>query len=120
MSKLTKQAIKRLLKSPYDIRIINNSFKQAAAFGLFSRKKYELRVNVVHPLLEQFCGPQPEVEIVFWEGRFGVFIQDIPEELTPLIEEMKVACVMTNDEARVHYEHNERAMNECYRELGLK
>lgn len=94
---LTKQAIKMLQESPKVVRLFNGYFNRVSVTASFSRYSVELRVDVVHPLLERF-GSHNKTELIYWKSYNGHHI-DIQEELNPLIEEMKLIGTMSDEQA---------------------
>ena len=116
---ITKQAINRLLKSDIDVKLWNGCFNVVKVEAIYSNgKRYELRVRVTHPFLEWQCGKQECAELVYWKGCNGRGI-DIPEELSGLAENMKLAGTMSDQEAADLSARNATALSKAMSELGL-
>ena len=98
MEKLTRQAVARLNASPIEVRLWNGCFNRAVAKAEFSRYTLELRVEVTHSALQWQCGNKNAVELVYWKGDEGSHLS-LPQELLPLVEKLKEAATMTNEEA---------------------
>lgn len=118
MEKLTKQAVARLLASPVEVRLINGCFNIATAIAAFSRYSIELRVEVTHPFLQWQRGRGDRVELNYWKGSEGNFME-VPSELEPLVEKLRKAATMADEEARRIGTKNAIAAAELMKELGL-
>ena len=100
--KLTKQAIAKLM-DPVNrtVRIVNDAYREITATAKFNNYKIEIRVAVVHPLLQDkvtlFRGER--VTMIYWVARSGDKVDEIPESLTPVIEDMRAAATMDRQEA---------------------
>lgn len=116
---LTKQAINKLKSSPIEVRLWNGCFNKATAIAKYSgNKSYELTVEVTHPYLQWQCGDKNEVKITLWKGYTGTHCE-IPEELEPLIEDMKTKATMQDDFALDLSNKNKYAFTEAMKELGI-
>ena len=100
--KLTKQAIAKLM-DPVNrtSRIVNDAYREVTATAKFNNYKIEIRVAVVHPLLQDkvilFRGER--VTMIYWVERSGDKIEDIPDTLAPVIEELRNSATMSREEA---------------------
>lgn len=100
--KLTKQAISKLM-DPVNrtVRIVNDAYREITATAKFNNYKIEIRVAVVHPLLQDkvtlFRGER--VTMIYWVARTGDKVDEIPESLAPVIEDMRNAATMDRQEA---------------------
>jgi hypothetical protein len=115
--KVTKQALTRLNASPVEVRLWNGCFNKAIAKAEFSRYTLELRVEVTHSALQWQCGNKNAIELVYWKGSEG-FQLPLPKELLPLVEKLKEAATMTNEEARQLSAENASAFAQAFEELG--
>lgn len=113
--KLTKQAIKRLQESPKVVRLLNGYFNKVSVTANFSRYSVELCVDVVHPLLERF-GFHNKTELIYWKSYNGCHI-DIPEELNPLIDEMKLLGTISDEKAQSRLLEMEKMVRDFYEEF---
>jgi hypothetical protein len=118
MIKLTKQAINRLFASPIRVALVNGCFNLAEVTASFSRYRVELRVEVSHPTLDWQCGCRQEVTLLYCVRDEGRFIP-VPDELEPLVEKLRKAATMTDEEARRIGRENAIAAAEAMREFGL-
>jgi hypothetical protein len=117
MIKLTKQAINRLFAAPVFVGLYG-CFNKASVITTFSRYSVDLRVEVTHPLLQWQRGREDKVELIYWKGSDGFFIE-VPPELEPLVEKLRKAATMTDEEAqRIGTEYAISAA-EAMREFGL-
>ena len=98
MEKLTKQALTRLQEAPVKVKLWNGCFNTASVEAKFSRYSIELRVEATNPLLEWQCGNKNEVTLVYWKSCEGQRIE-IPTELNALVEKLRSAATMSNEEA---------------------
>lgn len=116
---LTKQAINKLKSRPIEVRLWNSCFNKATVIAKYSgNKAYELTVEVTHPALEWQCGNHNEVSLIYWKNNNG-YPCEIPEELQPLIEEMKIKATMQDDFALDLSNKNKYAFTESMKELGI-
>jgi hypothetical protein len=99
MIKLTKQAVARLFASPIRVAVVNGCFKLAEVTASFSRYRVELRVEVGHPTLDWQCGCRQEVTLLYCVRDDGRFIH-VPDELEPLVEKLRKAATITDEEAQ--------------------
>jgi hypothetical protein len=118
MNKLTKQAITRLNTAPIRVALVNGCFKLAEVTASFSRYRVELRVEVSHPTLDWQCGCRQEVTLLYCVRDDGRFIP-VPDELEPLVEKLRRAATMTDEEAQRIGRENAIAAAEYLREFGL-
>lgn len=121
MEILTKQTMARLQESDIQVRLVNGCFKVATAEAVFSRHKVELTVEVTHPMLVWQCGDRREVRLTLWRGCSG-FQMDVPEgmtQLAPLIERMREAATMSDEDALHLKEENCKLFLEACESLGI-
>ena len=96
---LTKQAITRLNTAPVAVQVVNGCFNIVTVIAAFSRYRVELRVEVTHPALAWQCGDRNFVELIYWKGCDGEWLE-LPSELEVLVERLKVAGAMSDEQAR--------------------
>lgn len=96
---ISKQAINKLNRADITVKLINGCFNRATVKSGASRSYWEVTVDVTHPLLKWQCGDKNDIRLVFWNGNSGE-IHDIPTDLIPLIEKMRVRATMEDDVAR--------------------
>ena len=118
MEKLTKQAIARLNAAPALVRLWGGCFNKATVIASFSRYSVELNVEVTHPFLQWQRGKEDKVELIYWKGCEGFFIE-VPPELDPLVEKLRLAATMTDEEAQRIGKGNAIAAADFMREFGL-
>lgn len=118
MMKLTKQALTRLQEAPVKVRLCNGCFNVASVEAKFSRYSVELRVEATNPLLEWQCGNKNEISLVYWEGCNGKFLE-VPTELNVLVEKLRSAGTMSNEEAAKLSRGNASAFASACEALGL-
>jgi len=118
MEKLTKQAVARLFASPIRVAVVNGCFKLAEVTASFSRYRFELRVEVGHPALDWQCGCRQEVTLLYCIRHDGLLIP-VPDELEPLVEKLRKAATMTDEEARRIGTKNAIAAADLMKEFGL-
>ena len=99
MDKLTKQALKRLQEAPVEVKLYNGCFNVASVKAEFSRYRVELRVEVTNPVLAWQCGNKNEVQLIYWKSCTGEHLQ-VPPELKGLVDNLKVAGTMSDEQAR--------------------
>ena len=114
--KLTKRAIKRLKEEPKIVQMFNGYFNRVTVTASFSKYSIVLTVDVTHPLLEKF-GVFNDVSLIHWTNHGGFRI-DIPEELNPLVDEMKLMGKMSDDEAQSLLESIEESVRVFQKEFG--
>ena len=117
MKKLTKQTIARLNAAPVLVRLCNRCFNKATVIATFSRYSVELNVEVTHPFLQWQRGRGDKVELMYWKGSEGFFIE-VPPELDPLVEKLRLAATMPDEEARRIGKENAIARAEFCKEFG--
>jgi len=117
MEKLTKQAIARLNAAPVCVRLWASCFNRATVITTFSRYRVELRVEVTHPLLQWQLGREDKVELIYWKGCDG-FPMEVPPELEPLVEKLRKAATMTDEEAQRLGKENAIAAADFAKEFG--
>ena len=118
MKELTKQALARLQEAPVEVRLYNRCFNVASVQVEFSRYSVELRVETTNPLLEWQCGNKNEVALVYWKRGEGRRIE-IPTELSALVEKLRAAGTMSNEEAVNLSRENSTAFTAACAELGV-
>lgn len=118
MEKLTKQAIARLNAAPVLVRLCNRCFNKASVRATFSRYSVELNVEVTHPFLQWQRGMADKVELRYWKGCEG-FPIEVPPELDPLVEKLRLAAAMPDEEARRIGKENAIAAADFVREFGF-
>lgn len=116
--KLTKQAVARLQAAPVQVRLFNGCFNVASVTAEFARYSVELRVEVTNPLLEWQCGNKNQVELVYWQGCNG-YPLEVPAELNSLVERLRSAAVMSNEEAAKLNRENSSAFAQAFQELSF-
>ena len=118
--KLTKQAVKRFYNSPIEVKLWNGCYNRAVVVSKFSRHRYELKVCVTHPSLQWQCGNVDEVSIVHYENATGGTVySEIPAELAELVEQLKVAATMTDEEANALSKENSQVFLKAAYDLGM-
>ena len=118
MIKLTKQAITRLYASSVYVGFYNRCYNKAIVRATFSRYSVELNVEVTHPFLQWQRGRGDKVELTYWKGCEG-FPIEVPPELDPLVEKLRLAATMPDEEARRIGKENAIAAADFMREFGL-
>ena len=118
MMKLTKQALTRLQEAPVKVKLWNGCFNVASVEAKFSRYSVELRVETTNPLLEWQCGNKNEVTLVYWKSCEGRRIE-VPAELNALVEKLRSAGTMSNEEAAKLSRGNAAAFASACKELGF-
>ena len=116
--KVTKQALARLNASPVEVTLYNGCFNKATVKAVFSRYTLELRVEVTHPALQWQCGNKNAVELVCWKGCNGSLLP-LPNELLPLVEKLREAATMTNEEATALSKENAAAFAGAMAAMGM-
>jgi hypothetical protein len=119
MTKLTKEAIERLVAAPVEVKLWNGCYNTATVKANFARHVYELAVEVTHPLLTWQCGDKSDVSLTFWQSCNGSRMS-IPEELQNKIAEMRVAATMQDSEAQAISDSNREAQRETWRAMGVR
>lgn len=114
---LTKKALQKFYNSPIEVRLLNGCFNRAVVEVANNRKEYSLRVDVTHPFLEWQCGNKDGIELVY-KGYIYTG-EDIPKELNELIEKMKEAATMTDEEAFATSSRSMSAFRTSMKELGI-
>jgi hypothetical protein len=118
MMKLTKQALTRLQEAPVKVRLWNGCFNVASVEAKFSRYSVELRVETTNPLLEWQCGNKNKVTLVYWTGSNGQRLE-VPAELNALVEKLRSAGTMSNEEAAKLSRETASAFTSAYKALEL-
>jgi|688.fasta_scaffold1944640_1 hypothetical protein len=118
MMKLTKQALTRLQEAPVKVKLYNGCFNVASVVAEFSRYSVELRVETTNPLLEWQCGNKSEVSLIYWKGCEGTHLE-VPNELNVLVEKLRSAGTMSNEEASKLSRENMAAFTSTCAALGL-
>lgn len=117
--RFTKEAINRLNEAPISIRLMNGCFNRAEAVAEFSRHRYELIVDVTHPVLHWQCGDRSEVRLYLMKGNCGHQI-DMPASLQVKVAEMHRAATMSDSEAREISMRNAELLMNSLAEMGFK
>lgn len=115
----TKQALSRLVAAPINIRLMNGCFNRAEAVAEFSRHRFELIVDVTHPLLHWQCGDRHEVRLYLMKGNCGHQV-DMPESLLGKVAEMQKAATMSDKQAREISIKNAELFMSSLAEMGFK
>lgn len=118
MMKLTKQALARLQEAPVKVRLLNGCFNVASVEAKFSRYSVELCVETTNPLLEWQCGNKNEVSLIYWKSCEGQRME-VPAELNALVEKLRSAGTMSNEEAAKLSRENSTALASALEALGL-
>ena len=118
LMKLTKQALTRLQEAPVKVRLWNGCFNTASVVAEFSRYSVELRVETTNPLLEWQCGNRNEVALIYWKGNDGQRME-VPAELSVLVDKLRAAGTMSDEEAAKLSRRNAAAFASAYVVLGL-
>lgn len=116
MHKLTKQATAKLLEAPIKVDLWNGCFNRAVVKAKFARYTIDINVDVIHPELVWQCGDKKDCYIIDWRDGYT---QPIPEELSELVERMKQAATMTDEEAKELSDRNRVSFLQCMHELGM-
>ena len=116
---MRKNTIDKLIQSPVTVQLLNWCFNQATSVVELRSCKYELRVDVTHPLLHWQCGDKNGIELVKWVGCSGEHIV-IPTELKEKIADMQKLATMTDEQARNLSAENQRAFAHAMAELGIE
>lgn len=90
--KLTKLQMKRLRETTPDVRIMNGTYQQVTFTVKFSRYAFVLRLNLVHPLLQELTHFNKAVNTEWIEYETaacstGYVIHGLPEGLDEFIKE---------------------------------
>lgn len=117
-SELTKQALTRLQEAPVEVMLWNRCFNIASVQAEFSRYSVELRVETTNPLLEWQCGNRNEVALIHWKSGDGQRIE-VPAELNALVEKLRSAGTMSNEEAARLSRENAAAFASTWEALGV-
>jgi hypothetical protein len=118
MTRLTGQALTRLQEAPVKVRLWNGCFNTASVVAEFSRYSIELRVETTNPLLEWQCGNKNEVALIYWKGNDGQRME-VPAELSVLVDKLRAAGTMSDEEAAKLSRQNAAASASAYVVLGL-
>lgn len=118
MMKLTKQALTRLQEAPVKVKLWGGCFNVASVEAKFSRYCVELRVETTNPLLEWQYGNKNEVTMIYWKGCDGQRME-VPAELNALVEKLRSAGTMGNEEAAKLSRENAAAFASAFEELGF-
>lgn len=98
LDKLSKHSIKKLLEAPIRVTLWNGTFKRAKVVAEMSKYMVEVAVEVSHPLLEWASGKRGDVDVTLWKSYNGYPIP-LPKELHSLVEDLRKAATMTDEEA---------------------
>lgn len=116
--KFTKEALKRLNDAPINIRLMNGCFNRAEAVAEFARHRFELIVDVTHPVLHWQCGDRNGVRLYLMKGNCGHRI-DMPDSLQEKVSEMQKAATMSDSEAREISTRNAELFINSLAEMGF-
>ena len=116
--RFTKEALKRLNEAPISIRLMNGCFNRAEAVAEFSRHRFELIVDVTHPVLHWQCGDRSEVKLYLMKGNCGHPIE-MPDSLHAKVVEMQKAATMSDSEAREISTRNADHLLNSLSEMGF-
>jgi hypothetical protein len=100
------------------VKLWNCCFNVASVKAKFSRYSVELRVETTNPLLKWQCGNKNEVTLVYWRGSNGQPLE-VPAELNALVEKLRSAGTMSNEEAAKLSRENASAFTPACKALGL-
>jgi hypothetical protein len=117
-STLTPQAINRLIEAPIKVSLWNGCFNRAMATAEFAKHRFELAVEVTHPLLHWQCGDKNETSLVKWKSHEGMPVE-IPESLNAKIALMVAAATMTKEEAEKLSARNKASYANSMDEMGF-
>lgn len=92
---MNSRTIKNLYAQPIKVALWNGCFNKAVV----RYNQYELTVEVTHPLLVWQCGDHKDIILIKWKSSSGQLVE-IPDSLNALVESMKVAATMTDEEAQ--------------------
>lgn len=111
---MNSRTIKNLYAQPIKVNLWNGCFNAAVV----RYNQYELTVEATHPALVWQCGDNKDVLLIKWKGSNG-HIVDIPETLNDLVESMKAAATMTDEEAQKISDENKASFHKLMCELGI-
>lgn len=100
------------------VKLYNGCFNVASVTAEFSRYRVELRVETTHPSLAWQCGDKNEVSLIYWKGSSGHHLE-VPAELNDLVEKLRSAGTMGNEEAAKLSRENAAAFASAFEELGF-
>lgn len=103
---LTPIVLKKLNEVPLEVSLWNGNFNRCVVERTINRRNYRIDVKDAHPIVQQFVMPSVVDEPVeVWYNYCKVNYQNnpIPEELLPLIDEMKAVCKMQEEQAKQVY-----------------
>lgn len=115
--KLTPHVLKKLNEQPLEVRLWNGNFNRCTVEVVVNRRTYRIDVQGTHRLLEKFVMRSVIDEPVTVWYRYCK-VNEIPEELNPLIEKMKEAVKMDDNYALGVYNDNVKAIMQ-FREAFL-
>lgn len=113
---LTPTVLQKLDEVPLEVSLWNGNFNKCKVERTINRRHYQIVVNDAHPLVQQFViSSILERPVEVWYNHCLVNYNDnsIPVELLPLIDKMKAACKMQDDQAAVIYAE----MLDCVRQF---
>jgi hypothetical protein len=119
LDKLSKHAVKRLLEAPVQVNLWNGSFKRAKVVATMSKYMVEVSVDVSHPLLEWVSGLRDDVDVTLRKSHNGYPVP-LPKELYRLVENLRKAATMTDDEAVLLDKEMREALRCFADEMGLR
>lgn len=95
---LTPAALKKLDEVPLEVSLWNGNFNKCVVARTINRRYYRIEVVDAHPLVRQFVFQSIIAEpVTFWYNHSR---KPIPLELQPLVDKMKAACKMQEDQAK--------------------
>lgn len=113
---LTPTVLQKLDEVPLEVSLWNGNFNRCMVERTINRRHYRIVVADAHPLVQQFViSSVVERPVEVWYNYRLVNYMDnpIPVELLPLIDKMKTACKMQEDQALEIYAD----MQDCVRQF---
>lgn len=98
---LTPAVLKKLDEVPLKVSLWNGNFNRCVVERTINRRNYRIEVQDAHPLVQQFVMPSVmEQPVAVWYNHQRVNYNGapIPGELLPLIDKMKSACKMQEEQ----------------------
>ena len=101
---LTPAVLKKLDEVPLEVSLRNGNFNKCVVERTINRRYYRIEVVDAHPLVRQFVFQSIIAEpVTFWYNHSRKPGEPIPLELQPLVDKMKAACKMQEDQAKQVY-----------------
>ena len=103
---LTPTVLQKLDEVPLELSLWNGNFNKCVVERTINRRHYRIVVDDAHPLVQQFViSSVVERPVEVWYNHQLVNYKNnpIPVELLPLIDKMKFACKMQEEQAAVIY-----------------